>query len=55
MVVRAHSTIDLEEIMDSGGICFVNLATGRVGEDQARLFGSLFITQLYLTAQARQS
>jgi hypothetical protein len=33
----------------------VNLATGRIGVDQARLFGSLFITQLYLTALARQT
>ncbi len=55
MVAQSHSTMNLQEIMDTGGIIFVNLATGRVGEDQARLFGSLFITQLYLTALARQS
>jgi hypothetical protein len=55
MVAQSRSTINLPEVMDTGGIILVNLATGRIGEDQARLFGSLFITQLYLTALARQS
>ena len=55
MVAQSHSTINLPEVMDSGGIILVNLAAGRIGEDQAGLFGSLFITQLYLTALARRS
>jgi len=55
MVAQSQSTVNLKELMDTGSsIIFVNLATGRAGE-AARLFGSLFITQLYLTALARQS
>jgi hypothetical protein len=54
-VAQSRSRLNLQEVMDTGSIIFVNLATGRVGEDQARLFGSLFITHLYLTALARQS
>ncbi|MCL5004052.1 MAG: type IV secretion system DNA-binding domain-containing protein [Patescibacteria group bacterium] len=53
IVGQAKSTIDLEEIMNSGKILFVNLAKGRIGEDNSNLLGSLIISRLQFTAMQR--
>ena len=47
------STIDLEEIMNSGKILILNLSQGKLGEDSASLLGAMIITQIQLAAMNR--
>lgn len=53
IVGQAKSTVSLKEIMNSGKILFVNLAKGRIGEDNSNLLGSLIISRLQFTAMQR--
>ncbi len=53
IVGRPNSTIDLEDIMNSGKILLVNLSQGRLGEDNAALLGAMIITKLQLAAMNR--
>jgi type IV secretory pathway TraG/TraD family ATPase VirD4 len=53
IVGQVHSTIDLRQVMDDGQILLLNLAKGRIGEDNSALLGALFITQLQLAAMGR--
>jgi hypothetical protein len=48
-----HSTIDLEDMMNSGKVLLVNLSQGKIGEDNAALLGAMIITQLQLAAMNR--
>jgi hypothetical protein len=41
-----HSTVDIEEIMNSGKILILNLPQGKMGEDNAALLGAMFITKI---------
>ncbi len=50
---QMHSTIDMREIMDSGKILLVDLAVGKIGEDNAALLGSMIITKIQLAAMGR--
>jgi len=53
-IIGTHkSTVDLEEIMNSGKILLVNLSQGKIGEDNAALLGAMIITQLQLAAMNR--
>lgn len=47
------STINLQKIMDEGKILLLNLAQGRLGEDNAALLGAMTITKLQLAAMNR--
>ncbi len=47
------STIDLEDIMNSGKILLLNLSQGKLGEDNASLLGAMIITQIQLAAMNR--
>ncbi len=53
IIGHPKSTIDLEEIMDSGKILILNLSQGKLGEDNAALLGAMLITQIQLTAMNR--
>lgn len=53
IVGQSKSTIDMREIMDSGKILLLNLAKGRIGEDNAALMGAMMITKLQLAAMSR--
>ncbi len=53
IVGQSKSTIDLREIMDSKKILLLNLAKGRIGEDNSRLLGAMMITRLQLAAMSR--
>lgn len=53
IVAQVKSTIDVREIMDSGKIFIINLAKGRIGEDNSRLLGGLLITKIQLSAMER--
>ncbi len=53
IVGQPQSTFDLRKMMDERKILIVNLAKGRVGEGNANLLGSMFITKIYLAAMSR--
>lgn len=47
------STINVEDIMNSGKILLLNLSQGKIGEDNAALLGAMFITQFQQAAMNR--
>jgi len=47
------SSLNLEELMNNGKILIVNLAQGKLGEDNAALLGAMFITKMQLAAMNR--
>lgn len=53
IVGQSKSTIDMREIMDSGKILLMNLAKGRIGEENSALLGAMMITKLQLAAMSR--
>jgi len=53
MVAQVKSTIDVREIMDNGKIFIMNLAKGRIGEDNSRLLGGMLVTKIQLAAMER--
>jgi hypothetical protein len=53
LISHPESSIDLEDILNSGKILIANLAQGKLGEDNATLLGAMFITKLQLTAMNR--
>ncbi len=53
IVGQPKSTIDMREIMDAGKILLLNLAKGRIGEDNAALLGAMMITKLQVAAMSR--
>lgn len=53
IVGQPKSTIDMREIMDNKKILLLNLAKGRIGEDNAALLGAMIITKIQLAAMSR--
>lgn len=53
IIGQYKSTVDLEEIMNSGKIMLLNLSQGKLGEDNAALLGAMIITQIQLAAMNR--
>ena len=53
VVGQPKSSIDLREVMDNKKILLLNLAKGRIGEDNAALLGGMMITKLQLAAMSR--
>lgn len=47
------SSVNLEDIMNSGKILIANLSQGKLGEDNAALLGAMLITKLQLAAMNR--
>jgi hypothetical protein len=52
---QTKTKFDLLDVMDSGKILLLNLAKGKIGEDNSSLLGSLMLCQLWLAAQRRAS
>lgn len=50
---QQKSTINIREIMDSGKILLIDLAVGKIGEDNSTLLGSMLITKVQLAAMQR--
>src|SRR3990167_5459902 len=50
IIGNPKSSINLQEIMDSGKILILNLSQGKLGEDNAALLGAMVITQIQLAA-----
>lgn len=53
IVGQVKSSFDVREMMDNNKIMLINLSKGQVGEDNARLIGSMLITKMYLAAMSR--
>ena len=53
IIGQPHSSFDLRQMIDSKKIIIVNLSKGRIGEINANLLGSMFITKLYIAAMSR--
>ncbi|HCS78119.1 TPA: hypothetical protein DIV55_00055 [Patescibacteria group bacterium] len=53
IIGEPRSTVNLGEIMDEGKILILNLAQGKLGEDNASLLGAMIITQIQLSAMSR--
>ncbi len=53
IVGQEKSSFDIREMMDDRKILIINLSKGLVGETNANLLGSMFITRTYLAAMSR--
>lgn len=53
VVGQPKSTIDMRKVMDEERILLMNLAKGRIGEDNSSLLGAMMITKLQLAAMSR--
>ena len=53
IVGQTKTRFNLRDVMDSGKILLLNLAKGRVGEDNGALLGAMMITKLQLAAMRR--
>ena len=53
IVGQPKSSFDLRKLMDEKKIIIMNLSKGRVGEGNASLLGSMFVTKIYLAAMSR--
>lgn len=54
VIGQAKSTIDFEDIMNSGKILICNFAKGRLGEDTSSLFGTTVLAKLQLASWRRE-
>jgi hypothetical protein len=50
---QEKSTINFDDIMDSGKILLCNVSKGRIGEDNSAVFGVLIMTKIQLAALKR--
>ena len=53
IVGQKKNAFNLRQAMDEGKILVVNLAKGKIGEDNASLLGSLLVAEIYLSALSR--
>ncbi len=53
IVGQVKSSINMREVMDEGKILILNLAKGRIGEDNSALLGAMIITKIQLAAMSR--
>jgi hypothetical protein len=53
IVGQKENTFDLRQAMDEGKILIVNLAKGKIGEDNSSLLGALVVTKIQLAALSR--
>ena len=53
VISHPKSTINLEDVLNSGKILIANLSQGKLGEDNSALLGAMLITKLELAAMSR--
>ena len=53
IIGQPKSNFSIREMMDNQKIILINLSKGKVGEANANLLGSMFITKIYLAAMSR--
>ncbi|SES39893.1 AAA-like domain-containing protein [Lentzea albida] len=52
-VAGGRSTVDMKEVLDNGGICLVRIPKGSLGDETARLVGSIVVANVWQVATAR--
>ncbi len=52
---QKENKVDLEELMNEGKIILINLSKGKLGEENASFFGSMFITKIKQAGMERAS
>lgn len=55
MVGQSRNALKFDEFMDTGKIVIINVSKGKLGEENAALLGSMFITKIQQAALARAS
>lgn len=53
IIGQPKATFNIRKVMDQGKILIVNLSRGLIGEDNANILGSLFVTKIQLAAMSR--
>ncbi|KKU52592.1 MAG: hypothetical protein UX72_C0004G0073 [Parcubacteria group bacterium GW2011_GWA2_47_10] len=53
IIGQADSSFDIRKVMDGQKILIMNLAKGKIGEENSRLLGAMLVTKIYLTAMTR--
>src|SRR3989338_6937599 len=53
IVGQVRSSFSMREVMDQGKIILLNLAKGRIGEDNSALLGAMLITKIQMAAMSR--
>jgi hypothetical protein len=53
IIGQKENTFDLRAVMDEGKILIVNLAKGRIGEDNSAMLGAMLVTKIQLAAMSR--
>lgn len=53
IISQKENTFNMREVMDQGKIFIVNLSKGKIGEDNAYLFGAMIVTKIQLAAMSR--
>ncbi len=53
IVGQKENTFKLRHVMDEGKILIVNLAKGKIGEDNCALLGAMIVTRIQLAAMSR--
>jgi len=53
IISHPDSTVDFEDMMNTGKIIILNLPQGKIGEDNAALLGAMFISQIQIAAMNR--
>jgi len=53
ILTQPKSSFDVRKVIDEGKILLVNLAKGKIGEDSAKLLGSLLVSTIGLAALSR--
>lgn len=53
IVGQKENTFKLRKVMDEGKILIVNLAKGKIGEDNCALLGAMLVTKIQLAAMSR--
>jgi len=53
IVGQKENTFDFRKVLDEGKILIVNLAKGRIGEDNCSLLGAMIVTKIQLAALSR--
>jgi len=53
IVGQKENTFDLRKVMDEGKILIVNLAKGKIGEENCSLLGAMVVTKIWLAGLSR--
>ena len=53
ILAQPRSSFDVREVMDQGKILIVNLAKGKIGDDNSALLGAMLVSKMQLSAMSR--